>query len=238
MHEPPNAKLVGGVWLPAGETHFAEMMLNNPKRMRVIDGKHTYQYHKIEAALRHQPPSRRGICLDIGAHVGLWAMWLTRAFEQVHSFEPVPAFADIYPFNVDMAASTLHRFALGREEGTVSISVPEDMTGNSHIAIPGKAPDRRDGTGPVDTWHGVPMRSLDSFGFEGVDFIKIDVEGYELPVIEGGRETIQRCKPNMVVEQKGNEVSYGEPRDAAVKLLQSWGMKPLQVISGDWIMGW
>ncbi len=41
-----------------------------------------------------------------------------------------------------------------------------------------------------------------------------------------------------VVEQKGNDVAYGEVPEAAVKLLQSWGMRPLKVISGDWIMGW
>jgi hypothetical protein len=41
-----------------------------------------------------------------------------------------------------------------------------------------------------------------------------------------------------VVEQKGNEAAYGEPRDAALALLKSWGMKPLEVLSGDWVMGW
>ena len=82
------------------------------------------------------------------------------------------------------------------------------------------------------------MKTLDSFGFEAVDFIKIDVEGYELPMIRGGEQTIKACKPNIVIEQKGNEAAYGEPRDAALVLLKSWGMMDLEVLSGDHIMGW
>ncbi len=107
--EPPNAKLVGGVWLPEGERHFVEMMLHNKKRRHVEDGKHTYQWHKIQAVLRALPADRRRVCLDIGAHVGLWAMWLVREFAHVHSFEPVAAHADIYPFNMPSDNYTLHR---------------------------------------------------------------------------------------------------------------------------------
>lgn len=239
MTQPPGAKLVGGVWLPESEVHFVEWMTAS-KRARVVEGKRTYQYHKLEAALRRQPRERRGICLDVGAHVGLWAMWLAREFERVHAFEPVPPFAGIFPFNVEAENVTLHRLALGDRETTVSITVPDGLTGNAHVAINGKHPGARDGngSGAADTWHGVPMRTLDSFGFEAVDFIKIDVEGVECAVIRGGEQTIKACKPNIVIEQKGNEAAYGEPRDAALVLLKSWGMKDLEVLSGDHIMGW
>ncbi len=235
---PPGAKRVGGVWLPETERHFVDWM-ENSKRARVVDGKRTYQYHKLEAALRHQPENRRRLCLDIGAHVGLWAMWLARAFVRTEAFEPVPAFAEIFPHNVDMTRGTLHRVALGAAPGTVRITVPLEQTGNAHIAIAGQHPGTRYGSGEaVDTWHAVPLVTLDSFGLEGVDFIKIDVEGFELAVLEGGAATIRRDRPHIVIEQKGNEAAYGEPRDAARKLLESWGMKPLEVLSGDWIMGW
>jgi FkbM family methyltransferase len=237
VREPGNARLVGGVWLPDTEEHFEEMMLRN-KRMRVVDGKHTYQYHKIEAAMRFQPIDRRRVCLDIGAHVGLWAMWLTKWFDVVHSFEPVPWFANIYPYNVNMEKARLYPVALGDRADEVSISVPEDMTGNSHIAIPGRVPDRRDGHGDVRQCDSVSMIPLDSLEFADVDFIKIDVEGYELQVVQGAVETIKRWSPNIVIEQKGNEQAYGQPRDAACSFLRGLGMRDLQVISGDHIMGW
>jgi FkbM family methyltransferase len=46
----------------------------------------------------------------------------------------------------------------------------------------------------------VPCRTIDSFNFEDVDCIKIDVEGSELFVMEGAKETIKRCRPAVQVE--------------------------------------
>ena len=46
------------------------------------------------------------------------------------------------------------------------------------------------------------MKRLDSFGFKRVDFIKIDVEGYELEVLKGGEYTITSCKPIIFIRNK------------------------------------
>jgi FkbM family methyltransferase len=46
----------------------------------------------------------------------------------------------------------------------------------------------------------VPARTIDSYNFEEVDAIKIDVEGSELYVIEGAKDTIDRCRPSVQVE--------------------------------------
>ena len=46
----------------------------------------------------------------------------------------------------------------------------------------------------------VPARTIDSYNFDDVDCIKIDVEGTELMVIEGAKDTIDRCRPAVQVE--------------------------------------
>lgn len=46
----------------------------------------------------------------------------------------------------------------------------------------------------------VEVRTLDSFEFESPGFIKIDVEGHEEKVLRGARETLQRCKPSLLIE--------------------------------------
>jgi len=46
----------------------------------------------------------------------------------------------------------------------------------------------------------VPCRTIDSYNFNDVDAIKIDVEGSELWVIEGAKDTIDRCRPSVQVE--------------------------------------
>jgi FkbM family methyltransferase len=42
--------------------------------------------------------------------------------------------------------------------------------------------------------------SLDSFNFEQLDVIKLDVEESEVQVLEGARNTLARCKPTIMVE--------------------------------------
>jgi hypothetical protein len=42
--------------------------------------------------------------------------------------------------------------------------------------------------------------TLDSFGFTEVDLLKIDVEGHEMAVLAGARETISRCLPWLIIE--------------------------------------
>jgi hypothetical protein len=59
-----------------------------------------------------------------------------------------------------------------------------------------------------------------------VSFVKIDVEGYELPVLEGAEKTIRRCRPLILVEQGGNEEKhFGRPRNEASAFLESLGMR-------------
>ncbi|HEV7416276.1 MAG TPA: FkbM family methyltransferase, partial [Tianweitania sediminis] len=48
------------------------------------------------------------------------------------------------------------------------------------------------------------VRTLDGFvsaaGLQKIDFIKIDVEGFEMNVLRGGREAIQRFRPSIIME--------------------------------------
>lgn len=177
--------------------------------------------------------------MDVGAHVGLWAMWLVKGFEHVHSFEPVKLHADLYFKNVPGDNFTLHRYALGEKEGQIQMQIPAETTGNAHIAIQGRHPGTKHVPNPDDVrTEPAEMRTLDSFGFENVDFIKIDVEGYELPMIKGGLQTIKKNKPFIVVEQKKNESAYGGKENEALKFLCSIGMNIVEPMGGDYLLGW
>lgn len=223
LTNPAAAKFVGGWWMPETEEHYIEVMKPGAKRHQVVDGRWAYQYHKLEAALTHIPATRRRVAVDVGGNLGLWSFHLAKQFDHVHAFEPMPAYAELFAANVSPTNVTLHKCALGAAAGGVRLDCPPDQTGNTHIV----------GAGDI------PLRTLDSFGLDDVDLIKIDVEGYELPVVKGAEETLLRCQPWLVVEQKGNDRKfYGAPRDAAADWLKGLGLRDLAVIAGDHIMGW
>lgn len=60
----------------------------------------------------------------------------------------------------------------------------------------------------------VPLLSIDQFAIEQLSLIQLDVEGFELPVLEGGLETIRANSPVIVVEDK---------RDKCVEFLKEIG---------------
>lgn len=223
---PPKAKLIGGVWLPEEELHLVKWM-ETSKRAERRDGKLTYQIHKLDMAMSFVPESGRKVALDIGAHVGLWSMWLTKLFARVIAFEPVPDHYNIYPYNVTDRNAHLHHVALGADYGEVTMgNTPGESTGNTHVVT-------------SDPANLVSMFPLDHFKLQNVDFIKIDTEGYEKQILLGARKTIEDNKPVIIVEQKGYEATYfdGE-RQEAVALLESWGMHKAAEVSGDFIMVW
>lgn len=217
---PANAQLVGGVWLPSNEKHLVEMM--EVHQHRLVDGQLTYQYHKLERALALVPADRRRRCVDVGAHVGLWSMQLVKAFQFVMAFEPNPIVADLWRWNVAAKNAHLRQVALGKSEASVGLKIYDGHSGHTQVC----------GAGDV------PMQPLDSFGFVDVDLIKIDVEGHELAVVKGAIETLHRCRPVVVVEQKGEDGRLGLKKDGALAYLQSIGMWSIDCIGGDYFMVW
>ena len=212
-----------GVWLPDHEEHLIGMMTPGQKRyMELPDGRPAYQRHKFLEALKHV--QKRDVFLDIGAHCGLLSMQAELEFGYVIAFEPHPEHARIYPHNMRTANWTLHEYALGDSEGTCSLTGQKGSSGDTHVC---------DGSN-------ITMKTLDSYQFPVIDLMKIDTEGYELPILLGGLETLKRCRPVIMVEQKGRDSMYhGQQKNCAVQYLKGLGMRELsKPISGDYFMGW
>lgn len=221
-------KHIGGWWLPESEKHLGPILASAP----LVDMRGTYQMRTWAAVLQLFPAmgQRRGI--DIGAHVGLWSYHLAKCFARVDAFEPVLEFRRCFERNVKAPNAILHSYAIGAASGPIELQMDPDNSGASKII---GQQDPGDGVARLM----VEMRTLDGYGFEDVDFIKIDVEGFEPHVIAGARETLERCKPVMVIEQKGGFKNYGfDDQYKAVKDLEAMGAKVKARIVDDFILSW
>ena len=135
--------------------------------------------------------------LDIGAYSGLFAMITAKTNPQIRSV----AF-DLLPENYMMINSNIIRNDLvervdvrlcGLADKTDTAIMPADCRTTSHPSSVNLGLTFTEGVS-------VPVRTLDSFGFDGRLAMKLDVEGFEWKVIKGARETIAKHKPRMICE--------------------------------------
>lgn len=153
------------------------------------------------------------IAIDIGCRVGEYTRYLQRDFQHTYAFDP-----RIWPnfrFNVDLGKVTHFRAALGDEVGEIQ------MYAGSHVANDNVEP------------RNAAVYTLDMFDFQDVDYIKIDVEGFEKKVLIGGSATIERWNPLIVIEQN-HVVLDGEERYAAKEYLEGIGYRQVEVDRRGW----
>jgi FkbM family methyltransferase len=143
---------------------------------------------------------RRGdIVIDVGANRGVYTYAGLRAGCHVHAFEPNPELA--IGLKVLGPKVTVHNVALSDRGGRATFFIPYDSDGD--IGTRGSLHNDVD----PDLAHRattVRTASLDSFEFSAVGLVKIDVEGHELSVLRGSKETLGRCRPSLIVEVEDN----------------------------------
>lgn len=210
-----------GWWFPDIESHFPKMLQKNVNK----GGPAEYQQKVRLRSLDFVKQKR--LALDIGANVGLWSRDLVKHFDKVMAFEPVEMFRDCLAKNIPSENLQTSSLALGDIDMMATMIITEGNTGHSHID-PNKV-----------NQGDVQVVKLDNLNLENVDYIKIDCEGYEYKVIVGAEQTIKRFRPVIVLEQKPHDAYAKEySQHAAIALLQSWGMRKLDQVKDDWIMGW
>ncbi|MBL8643740.1 MAG: FkbM family methyltransferase [Rhodospirillaceae bacterium] len=138
------------------------------------------------------------IAIDIGANKGVYTHTLAKLAKHVHSFEPhpkmFPLLARALPAN-----ATAHHVAVSDTSGTAELVIPSyNKRGFSNQ---GASLDPNKKNAPFGfTTVAIESRTLDSYNFTNVGFIKIDVEGFEQAVVRGALETVRREKPVLMIE--------------------------------------
>jgi len=157
-------------------------------------------HHEAELALLPLLVQPRDHVLDVGANRGLYAYALHRLMVTLHLFEPNPDCSKLLTAWAKVSQRVcVHPVALGASEGVLPLYVPRDREGVLHDASGSLTqPDLDSEKEAISV--DVQVKTLDHYAFPRVDLIKIDVEGHEVDVINGGRATIARFNPALLVE--------------------------------------
>lgn len=137
--------------------------------------------------MRHARPD--WVALDVGAHIGAYSLVLSRLLTKghIHAFEPTET---VRLLRRNLAAHhtpnvTVHEVAIGARSGTVEDAIYR-LWGSEPETLPYR------------------FSTLDDFvetaGLTRVDFVKIDVDGFDLEVLHGAARTLARFDPWVAVE--------------------------------------
>ena len=147
------------------------------------------------------------IFIDVGANIGyisVYAMGLIGQTGQVHAFEPVPQYFEklnnVQKNNPDYRLY-INRVALGECEGTSRIDVTNVSNIGWNTMVPGFMSEQT-----IKENIEISVTTLDNYlfanGIDRVHLVKIDVEGFEFPVIKGFQKYLQTAEelPILLVE--------------------------------------
>jgi FkbM family methyltransferase len=189
--------------------YFNELRLDLKFRYPPMRAYYRYRAHKYLARidpemgiLKFLVDPRRA-SLDIGANLGLFTYFLARLSPKVYAFEPNPFPLRLLRYvaddNVEVAATAI-----------------TDRTGDVELVIPrGRKGWSSNGASLEDHCSGRSIRvmaqgaRLDDLHLPPVGFVKIDVEGHELAVLRGARETLARDRPNIYIENEHTHAGAG-----------------------------
>lgn len=151
-------------------------------------------------------------CFDLGSHIGYFTMLFARLVGEkgkVFSFEPIKEGFEFQKKSIqknNFKNIKIFNFALGNEEKKQKAFIFSD-SGMAHFdkSILGLDDSQEHEDFQVKTLDAIP----DVKALEKLDFLKVDIEGFEFNALSGGIETLRKHKPNMLIEIHSQENYIG-----------------------------
>ena len=191
---------VNGFWVPSNDIHIEQWKSGDPFT----------QNKCLEKFLQHceSKSLKFKTVIDVGAWCGTWSKSIEPYAEKVIAFEPDRLHFECLVKNCTVNC-TPRMEAVGSVNGHVSLT-EDDFTQAKRVNDKGD----------------IPLVTLDSTGYDDVDLIKIDVEGYEMEVLRGAENMLQYSK-YVMIELNNNSKKYGSTNRQIEKHLEMIGFKTL-----------
>ncbi|MEH3144530.1 MAG: FkbM family methyltransferase [Methylobacterium frigidaeris] len=174
--------------------------------------------------------------LDLGANVGIFSRHFAAHFRQVIAVDPLQDNIECLQKNVPGNVKIV-KTAVGDRSGSFKIYKPRKSLGGAFVADhenvevpPGLEAKINDAT-----IEAVEMCTVDSMDLENVGLIKLDIQGSELIALKGATQTLSRCNPVILIEEKplggpgGSMAHVHESRD----FLLACGYKMEKLVGAD-----
>ena len=146
--------------------------------------------------------------IDVGVYRGVYSFKMAENFKHVHSFEPNPLLFSYLNKNLSeiIANISLYNYALSNKNEFAKLKIPyrgKSFFKNNieEIYQLGRGTIHKNNNFQNFNSYEVECKKLDDIiKDKEISFIKIDVEGHELNVIEGALNIIKKCKPSLLIE--------------------------------------
>jgi len=169
-------------WMVPEDDKKMTAHLENDKYMQVPSYEGKFRSH----ILKHIPNRRTFV--DVGANVGVWSLPFVKQFRKVVGYEPSKQNIECLTHNVGTLME-IRTKAVANFEGTADFHQGGKNCGDGKLCRWGVKKD-----------YTVPVVKLDNENLMDVDLIKIDVQGWELEVLQGALELIKQQRPWVVFE--------------------------------------
>jgi FkbM family methyltransferase len=153
-----------------------------------------YEEHIVNWITSRFSPNTGGVFVDVGANFGWYSCLMSRIAGRrgrVFLFEPEPNNADLLTENLARNGArncTLFRAAVGSEEATGTLHMAHHSNPGAHTLVAGLYSEG-DISVPVVTLDGTILPEI---GARRIALLKMDIEGFELEALRGGRGVLDR----------------------------------------------
>lgn len=167
----------------------------------------------------------RSVCVQAGGACGVWPLRLAQLFSNVYTFEPYDVNYECLLHNTEGVYNIHpHNAVVANDAGPYLMNNDANEYNNAGAKYVVRATD------------GIPGMRIDDLRLEACDLIQLDVEGCELQALLGAQETIDRCRPTIVIEEKRLSHIGGDPARARNWLVGAFGYKQVAAIHRDVIL--